>query len=72
MAKAKKLRRYMVTAEITGRKFLGYFDAESADAAIAQAEKQGDLTVSLCHQCAEEIESAECGELFAEEVERNG
>ena len=72
MGKAKKLKRYAVTAAVVGSKFIGYFEAESADDAIKKAEKEGDCYISLCHQCADQVESAEIDELFAEEVERNG
>lgn len=68
MAKAKKLKRYMVTASVVGSKFIGYFEAESADAAIEQAGKSGRCGVSLCHECSSEISDPEIDELFAEEV----
>lgn len=69
--KAKATKRYMVTASVTATKFVGYFEAESAADAVAQAEKDDDWSyIGLCHQCSEKFEGIEVDELFAEEVDQ--
>ena len=49
---------------VSGGKYLGEFEAETADAAIILAE--AEASVSLCHQCSSEVEDPEIGEITAE------
>lgn len=62
------LRRYRITAAVTGSKYCGEVEARTREEAIEIAEKELDYSPSLCHQCAEECEDAMIDELFAEEI----
>ena len=63
--------RYHVTGTVIGSKYLGVFEAETADAAIHQAIE--GASSNLCHQCSGECEDGqiEDGEatLIKEEIE---
>lgn len=56
--------KYNVYALITGSKFLGEYEADSPEEACAMAEPNAD--VSICHQCAKEIDDAQIDSLQAE------
>ncbi len=57
--------KYKVCGQISGSTYIGEFDANSKEEAedLAIASYEG---VSLCHQCAGEIEYPELTDAFAE------
>jgi hypothetical protein len=61
--------KYRVYGTFTGTKYLGEFDAESADEAIKSALDSDQNSISLCHQCSHSVSLDEnfCGDGFAEE-----
>jgi hypothetical protein len=61
--------KFAVHARIVGSKYLGEFEADNADEAIAKAEASGASYVSMCHQCSEECEDPECDKITADLVE---
>ncbi len=60
--------KFALYAMFTASKSLGEFVAETEARAIAMAEESGELYVSICHQCAREIDLGDCYEIQAEEV----
>lgn len=59
------MARYAVYGIISASKFIGEFEADSKDEAIAKAQAEGDYHVSICHQCAREIDM---GDIYEEQV----
>lgn len=57
-------KTWSVTAAVAGGKYIGDFEAETGEEAIAMAA--GSASVDLCHQCASECENAECEWMTAE------
>lgn len=64
MSPAKKLKRWNVYGTVTGGKFIGAFEAATAEEAMDKAADSAD--VSLCHQCSGECENAEIEVTHAE------
>lgn len=64
-----KKKKFDVYGTVTGGKYLGTVEAESAEEAldIAYEGKKVSLSVDLCHQCASECENAEVSNLTVEE-----
>ena len=60
---------YQVTATVVGSKYLGEFEAETEEAAKEMALASDAVFISLCHQCSDQCENAECSEVVADEVE---
>ena len=56
--KAAQKKRWRVYGIVTGSKYLGEFEAETAEQAEQMAMDESGF-VSLCHQCAEECEDPE-------------
>ena len=54
---------------IAASKYIGVFESENAKSAIEKAEERGDYYVSICHQCAREIEIGDVYEFDADEVD---
>jgi hypothetical protein len=57
--------KFRVYGVVTGSKYLGKYEADSKEAAIAMA--LDDCCVSLCHQCSRECEDPEIIKAVAEE-----
>ena len=53
---------------VTGTKYLGQFEAETEEEAIAQAENSEQTYVSLCHHCSDQCDDPEIGKITAEKV----
>ena len=51
--------KFDVYAPVTGGRYIGQFEAEDAEEAIAKAMAESDVDVDLCHQCATQIEEPE-------------
>jgi hypothetical protein len=61
--------KYAVYGKVRASKFLGTFEAESAEKAIEMALNSDAAYVSVCHQCSRDIEDPEIDEATAEEEE---
>lgn len=61
-------KRFRVYAIMTASKFLGEYEAETASEASDMAEKEADVWVSLCHQCAGEVDLGDVHDFQVEEV----
>lgn len=48
--------KFRVYGVFTGSRYLGEFEAETAEAAEQLAAESGENHVCLCHQCSSEIE----------------
>ena len=69
MAKKKaKLKKWKVFGVVTGTKYLGEFEAATAEEAEQMAINDNGH-VSLCHQCADECEDPEIHTCDVTEVE---
>jgi hypothetical protein len=64
--------RFNVYAPIHGTKYLGTYDAETAEEAIEKAEQdqEADTDVSVCHQCSRKVDELSLGEYTAEPDEQ--
>lgn len=60
--------RFRVNASVHGGKYIGVFEAETKEEAVALAEQSEECHVSLCHQCSGQVENAEIEELHAERL----
>lgn len=60
--------RYHVTGHVAGSKYLGEFEAETPEAAVAMALESDEAQSSLCHQCASECEDPTIEDATASEV----
>lgn len=60
--------KFHVTAMIAASKYIGVFDAETAEAAKKMAEDEADCYVNICHQCAKEIEIGEVYDFDMDEI----
>lgn len=67
----KPLKRWRVYGIVTGSKFLGEYEAETADQAEDMALRENG-SVHLCHQCDAECDDAQIYEVEVVEVEQNG
>lgn len=61
--------RYRVYGTVTASKYLGEFEADSEDEAVEAALNSAEAHVSLCHQCADEMDDPEVHEASAELIE---
>ena len=59
---------YSVYAAVSGSKYIGDFEADNEDLAIAKAMESGNAHIGLCHQCAKQCEDAEAKDFIAEEI----
>lgn len=53
------MAKYRVYASIVGSKYLGEFEASSADEAVQRAAESDAGSISFCHQCSSECEDPE-------------
>lgn len=60
--------KFRVSATVTGSKYIGEFEAATAEEAERMAYGSAEASVSLCHQCASECEDPECSEMHVEAV----
>lgn len=58
--------KFSVWATVRGTKFIGEFDANTAEHAIELAGNSDAANVGLCHQCSSECENPECDDFVAE------
>lgn len=63
--------KFRVHAAVTGTKYLGEFEAATAEEAAEKALNSEAASVCLCHQCNDECEDPQCEEAFAELVEED-
>lgn len=61
--------KYNVYGTVVGSKYLGVFEASSAEEAVEKALQSDEAYVSLCHQCAGECEDAEIHKATADKVD---
>jgi len=64
------MKKFRVYGIITGTKYLGEFEAETADEAEDKASSSEANAVSLCHQCSGEFDLDEhcAGSFIVEEA----
>ena len=60
--------KFSVYALYTASRHIGEFVAETADEAEVLADKEGDFSVSICHQCSREIDIGDCYKTEVEEI----
>ena len=60
-------KKWHVYASVTGTKYIGLFEAETDQGAKDLANHKAHI--SLCHQCADEVEGPEIAEFYAEPAE---
>ena len=60
------MAKFRVYGVVTGGKYLGVVEADSAEEAVEKAGELDECCVSLCHQCASECDGAEISDLSAE------
>lgn len=61
--------KFRVSASVVGSKYIGEFEAETAEDAEQLARDSSEASISLCHQCSCECEDAECSDMQVELVE---
>lgn len=61
--------KFSVLGTVMASKWLGIFEADTPEAAIEKAERSRAIVVSVCHQCADQVEDPEVENLTAEEVD---
>lgn len=54
--------RYRVSGTVTASKYLGEFEADSPEDAVDKALTSDAAYVSVCHQCAHDVEDPEIHE----------
>ena len=62
-------KKWHVSATVVGSKYLGEFEADTAEEAIELAGASDAAWVNLCHQCAEECEDPQIDHIAAHPVE---
>jgi hypothetical protein len=61
------MKTWVVTATVTGSKYLGTINAETKREARIIGEALHSNYISLCHQCSDQCEDATVTEVFVEE-----
>lgn len=61
--------KYRVYAVVTASKYMGKFEAESKEDAEQMAWESDEAYISVCHQCAREVDGAEIDRMEVEEVD---
>ena len=60
--------KYSLYGKVFASKYLGEVEAETKEEAIEKGYELDSCFVSVCHQCAKEIEDPEIDEIEAEEI----
>ncbi len=60
------MKKFSVSGTVVGGKYLGEFEAETAEEAVEKALESAH--VSFCNQCSDECENAEIQSAEAEEM----
>ena len=60
--------KYRLYAKVVASKYLGEVEAASEQEAIEKGYQFDACEISVCHQCAENIEDPEVDDISAEEV----
>ena len=60
------MNKFAVYGKVVGSKFLGVFEAETAEQAEEMALNSDAAYVSICHQCSSQIEEANIEEVTSE------
>lgn len=60
--------KFRVSATVVGSKYIGEFEAETAEEAEVMAWQSGNAHVSMCHECTDECEDPECSEMHVAAV----
>ncbi|UUZ85641.1 hypothetical protein LJK88_20350 [Paenibacillus sp. P26] len=61
--------KYRVYAVVTATKYMGEFEAESKEEAEQMAWESDKAYVSVCHQCARNVDSPEIDRMEVEEID---
>jgi len=61
------MAKWRAYGKVIGSKYLGTIEANTSKEAIAKAESMAH--VSVCHQCSDEIDSAEIDDIEVEPAE---
>ncbi|WEG13967.1 hypothetical protein PU629_06260 [Pullulanibacillus sp. KACC 23026] len=61
------MSKFNVYAVVTATKYIGEFEAETKEEAEQMAWESEDAYVSVCHQCANEVDGAEIERMVVEE-----
>lgn len=64
------MAKYQVNGHVRGGKYLGVFEADTKEAAVALALESQAAWVSMCHQCASECEDPQIMDADAELVDQ--
>lgn len=62
------MRRWNVYGAVRASKYLGEFEAETAEEAVQLALDSDAASCSVCHQCSSEVEDPEIEDAVAEEI----
>lgn len=66
--KGKCKKKWHVNGFVVGGKYLGLFEADTAEEAVEKALNAMGGPISLCHQCSRECENGTVEEAEAEEA----
>lgn len=61
-----EVKRWSVVGVVKGSKYLGEFEAATAEEAVQMALESDAAWVSLCHQCSGECEDPEIDKAIAD------
>jgi hypothetical protein len=61
--------KYLVYGKVVGTKYLGTFEAENEQEAIAKGLDGDDVSIILCHSCEDQVDGLEVEDGRAELVE---
>lgn len=62
------MAKYYVYGAVSASKFIGEFEANSAEEAEQMAWDSGEVYASVCHQCSDDVSDPEITEIYVEEV----
>lgn len=66
------MAKWICYGAVSGTKYLGTVDAETAEEAEEKAWKLDKACVSVCHQCSSEISNPEIDFISVEQEDSNG
>lgn len=61
------MKKWTVTGVVTGSKYLGTYEAETAEEAIEMALESEAASCSVCHQCSSQVEDPQIERAVASE-----